>query len=232
MQYGFPTTASILIGTRLLKLRQPYTTLAEAIEFEIEPIKHSRFIAYAQPVESDEAAMAFIESIRLLAPDARHHCWAYALRQDSRVRFSDDGEPGGSAGQPMLRQVQGRELFDMAVVVIRYFGGTKLGVGGLMRAYGGAVGQLLDRASFKTITPKLPLWLEYDYSDTTSVDMSLSTFDLTASETLYGERVKACLMIADEDVLSVYQSMQTQVGGRITLTLPDELNSEVLTSKS
>lgn len=189
----------------MLKLRQPYSTLAAASEFEIEPIKHSRFIAYAQPVDTDEAAMAFIEKIRLLAPDAGHHCWAYALREGERVRFSDDGEPGGSAGQPMLRQVQGRALFDLAVVVIRYSGGIKLGVGGLMRAYGGAVGQLLDRATLTVITPKLPLWLEYDYSDTTSVDISLSTLDLAATETLYGERVKACLMVADQEVVSIYE---------------------------
>ena len=222
MQYKL-LTALILIGNSLLTLRQPYTTLAEAFEFEIEPIKHSRFIAYAQPVDNDKAAMDFIESIRVLTPDAGHHCWAYSLREASRVRFSDDGEPGGSAGQPMLRQLQGRDLFDLATVVIRYSGGIKLGVGGLMRAYGGAVGQLLDRATFQTITPKLPLWLEYDYSDTTSVDMSLSALDVSALETLYGERVKACLMIADEDVVSVYEALKTQVGGRINLTLPDEL---------
>lgn len=207
----------------MLKLRQPYTTLAEATEFEIEPIKNSRFITYAMPIDNDDAAMAFIDSIRQLTPDAGHHCWAYALRNDLRVRFSDDGEPGGSAGQPMLRQLQGRDLFDLAVVVIRYSGGIKLGVGGLMRAYVGAVGQALDQAVFKTITPKLPLWLEYDYSDTTSVDMSLSTFNLTPSEVLYSERVKACLMVADEEVMNVYIFLQTQVGGRIGLTLPDEL---------
>ncbi|RVU85385.1 YigZ family protein [Leucothrix sargassi] len=210
----------------MLTLRQPYMTLAEATEFEIEPIKNSRFIAYALPVETDEAAMAFIESIRVLSPDAGHHCWAYALRKELRVRFSDDGEPGGSAGQPMLRQLQGRDLHDLAVVVIRYSGGIKLGVGGLMRAYGGAVGQLLDRATLKTVTPKLPLWLEYDYADTTSVEISLASLELSPHETEYGERVRACLMIPDESVLDVYKALQTQAGGRITLTLPEALESE------
>jgi len=167
-----------------IQLRQPYSTLKENFEFEIDPIKNSRFITYAQAVDCDEDALQFVEKIKAITPDARHHCWAYSLRKDSRVRFSDDGEPGGSAGQPILRQLTGRDLYDLVVVVIRYSGGIKLGVGGLMRAYGGAVGQMLDRATFKTVTPKLPLWLEYDYSDTTSVEVSLATLEVTASSLL------------------------------------------------
>ena len=202
-------------------LRQPYTTLAEAIEFEIEPIKHSRFIGYASAIHSDEEAMAFIESIRQRFPDARHHCWAYCLRSPERVRFSDDGEPGGSAGRPMLSQLQGRELFDVAVVVVRYFGGTKLGVGGLMRAYGGAVAQLLDRASLTLVTPTLPLWLSYEYTDTSSVEAALASLNLSVFETRYSEKVEACLQVPDTELMGLYKTLQTQAGGRIQLTLPD-----------
>lgn len=204
-------------------LRKPYTTIAEAFEFEIEPIKHSRFIAHAEAVTSDEAAMTFIESIRQLYPDAGHHCWAYQLREAGRVRFSDDGEPGGSAGRPMLSQIQGREVFDCVVVVVRYFGGTKLGVGGLMRAYGGAVAQILDRVPLKTVTPTLPLWLEYDYSDTSSVEATFAELKLQASETNYGETVCACLQVPDSEILELHNTLKTQVGGRIRLTLPDDL---------
>jgi len=203
----------------LSTIRKPYTT-----EFEIEPIKKSRFIAYALPIDSDEAALAFIEKIKMKTPDARHHCWAYALRQDLRVRFSDDGEPSGSAGQPMLRQLQGKDVFDLIVVVIRYSGGIKLGVGGLMRAYGGAVGQLLDRATVKTITPKLPLWLRYDYSDTTHVNVSLAALELKATETNFGEKIDLCVMVPDEKIVEVYRYLKTQVGGRIELTLPNDIN--------
>lgn len=207
-------------------LRQPFITLSEAIEFEIEPIKHSRFIAHAQAVNSDETAMAFIESIKVRYPDGRHHCWAYQLRESGRVRFSDDGEPGGSAGRPMLSQLQGREVFDIVVVVVRYFGGTKLGVGGLMRAYGGAVAQLLDRAELKTVTPTLPLWLAYDYSDTSAVEAVLAELKWGASETNYGERVELCLQVPDSEILALYKTLQTQAGGRIHLSLPDGFSSE------
>ena len=208
-------------------LRKPYTTIAETFEFEIEPIKHSRFIAHAQAVHSDEEAMVFIESVRLQYPDARHHCWAYQLRESERVRFSDDGEPGGSAGRPMLSQLQGREVFDIVAVVVRYFGGTKLGVGGLMRAYGGAVAQLLDRVPLKIVTPTLPLWLEYDYSDTSSVEAAFAELKLQASETNYGESVAVCLQVPDSEIFELYKTLKTQAGGRIRLTLPDSISIDL-----
>jgi uncharacterized YigZ family protein len=165
---------------------------------------------------SDETdAQAFIETIRLDQPDARHHCWAYVLREPERIKFSDDGEPGGSAGKPMLMQLQGREVYDLVVVVVRYFGGTKLGVGGLMRAYGGAVGQLLDRATMRTVTPSLPLWLEYDYVDTTKVDMALAALELVPAETVYAERIKARLQVPDSELKSIADTLKTQASGRI-----------------
>lgn len=196
-------------------MRLPYLTITEPCSFEIDPIKHSRFLAYAAPVSDETDAQAFIETIRFDQPDARHHCWAYVLREPERIKFSDDGEPGGSAGKPMLMQLQGREVYDLVVVVVRYFGGTKLGVGGLMRAYGGAVGQLLDRATMRTVTPSLPLWLEYDYVDTTKVDMALAALELVPSETVYAERIKARLQVPDSELKSIADTLKTQASGRI-----------------
>lgn len=196
-------------------MRLPYLTIAEPCSFEIDPIKHLRFLAYATPVSDEAEAQAFIETIRIDQPDARHHCWAYVLREPERIKFSDDGEPGGSAGKPMLMQLQGREVYDLVVVVVRYFGGTKLGVGGLMRAYGGAVGQLLDRAAMRTVTPSLPLWLEYDYVDTTKVDMALAALDLVPAETVYAERIKARLQVPDTELKSIADTLKTQASGRI-----------------
>ena len=207
----------------MLLLRQPYLTLAEACEFEIEPIKHSRFIAHAVPITDEVVIPDAIGSIKTDAPDAGHHCWAYVLKQPERLKFSDDGEPGGSAGRPMLNQLQGRELYDCLVVVTRYFGGTKLGVGGLMRAYGGAVAQCLDRATLETVTPTLPLWLRYTYTDTSNVESALIGLDLTVAETLYGEYVDARLQIPDQQIIDVYKTLSTQVGGRLVLTLPPEI---------
>ncbi len=207
----------------MLLLRQPYLTLAEACEFEIEPIKHSRFIAYGVPINDEALIPEAINSLKTLTPDAGHHCWAYILKHPERLKFSDDGEPGGSAGRPMLNQLQGRELYDCLVLVTRYFGGTKLGVGGLMRAYGGAVAQCLDRANLKTVTPTLPLWLRYSYNDTSNVESTLLDLDLTVAETLYGEYVDARLQIPDQQIIEVYKALINQVGGRLVLTLPDEI---------
>ncbi len=92
-------------------------------------------MGFAAPVGDDEAAMVFLQRIKQRFPDARHWCWAYQLRHQGKTRFSDDGEPGGSAGKPILAPIVGRQLVDTMVVVVRYFGGVKLGVGGLVRAY-------------------------------------------------------------------------------------------------
>lgn len=210
-------------------LRQPYLTLSEAFELEIEPIKHSRFIAYAAPVSDEVTVSDAINSIKLNEPDAGHHCWAYTLKQPERLKFSDDGEPGGSAGRPVLNQIQGHDLFDALVVVARYFGGTKLGVGGLMRAYGGAAAQCLDRASFKTVTPTLPLWVQYEYSDTSHVESALLALKLLAEETQYGEKVDARLEIPDYEIVEVYQALSKQVGGRLVLTLPASIVVDINT---
>lgn len=207
----------------MLILRQPYQTLSTAVTFEIEPIKHSRFIATAAPVSNEAEISSLIEVVRTQAPDAGHHCWAYILKQPERLKFSDDGEPGGSAGRPMLNQLQGRAIFDCLVVVTRYFGGTKLGVGGLMRAYGGAVAQCLDRADIKTVTPTLPLWIRYAYSDTSHVESALLGLKLAVADTLYGEYIDARLDIPDTEIVSTYQLLSTQVGGRLVLTLPQEI---------
>ena len=203
-------------------LRQPYLTLSAPCEFEIEPIKHSRFIAHAIPVCDETSVAEALEAIRVDAPDAGHHCWAYVLKQPERLKFSDDGEPGGSAGRPMLNQLQGRDLFDCLVVVTRYFGGTKLGVGGLMRAYGGAVAQCLDRASLKTVTPTLPLWIRYAYDDTSQLEAALLEADLSVAETLYGEFVDVRLEVPDQQLADIHKLLETKVGGRLRLTLQDD----------
>ncbi|MBT3222948.1 MAG: YigZ family protein, partial [Proteobacteria bacterium] len=123
-----------------------FRTITATIRFRPEPIKGSRFIATATPVASSDEAQRVIADITSEMPDATHHCWGWSLHDPERSRSSDDGEPGGSAGRPILAQIQGHKLTNIVVVVTRYFGGTKLGVGGLIRAYGGAAGMVLDRA--------------------------------------------------------------------------------------
>lgn len=123
-------------------------TLANEAVLE-EEIKKSRFIAKAASVSSVEEALAFLERIR--EPRATHHCWAYKIGQS--YRFSDDREPGGTAGKPILNAIEKQDIDGVMVVVVRYFGGIRLGAGGLVRAYGGCAAKCLQTARLKRIVP-------------------------------------------------------------------------------
>ncbi|RLL65636.1 YigZ family protein [Streptomyces sp. Z26] len=121
-----------------------YVTLAREGVHETE-VNRSRFRCALAPAADEAEARAFLARVRAAHPTAGHHCWAYVLGADGSVqRASDDGEPGGTAGVPMLQMLLRRETRYVVAVVSRWFGGTKLGAGGLIRAYGGAVGEALD----------------------------------------------------------------------------------------
>lgn len=122
--------------------------LTAAVSFE-ETIKKSLFICHAAPVQTAEEALAFFQQHH--HADATHNCWAFKLEQS--YRFNDDGEPGGTAGRPILQAIEGQELVNTAVLVIRYFGGIKLGTGGLVRAYGGTAAKCLHQADKTEIIP-------------------------------------------------------------------------------
>lgn len=126
-----------------------YLTVADAAEAEIE-VKRSRFRCRVERVDSEDAARAVVERIRKQDWDARHHCSAFVLGPDAAVqRSSDDGEPSGTAGAPMLEVLLGRGLSDVVAVVSRWFGGVLLGAGGLVRAYGDAVRLAVDEAGVR-----------------------------------------------------------------------------------
>lgn len=128
-------------------------TLAAPARHELEA-KRSRFLAQACHVASPEAALAWLREIA--DPQATHNCWAYRIGTD--YRSSDDGEPGGSAGRPILAAIEGQGLDQVMVVVTRWYGGTNLGVGGLVRAYGGAAAECLRTAARRDIIH----WLELE----------------------------------------------------------------------
>lgn len=117
--------------------------MGSRLQVELE-VKRSKFIAYASPAQTADEAMAFFEEVR--DHSASHNCFAYKAAGDTHRRFSDDGEPSGSAGRPIMGAVDGSGLDNVAVLVARYFGGVKLGVGGLVRAYGGAASAVLQEA--------------------------------------------------------------------------------------
>ena len=145
--------------------------LTERIRVEPEPTKGSRFIATAVPVADEDAAKAALAQLRAEMPDATHHCSAWRIAAPSLERANDDGEPGGSAGRPILSAIQGRNLVNVAVIVTRYFGGTKLGVGGLVRAYGAAAAAVLDAAGTEPYVPKVELSIILGVSFSILIDM-------------------------------------------------------------
>ena len=148
----------------------PYRTLAAVSEAEIE-IKKSRFIGYLAPVADEAEARDVIAQRRSAHPKARHHCTAFVLDPDSRTqRFNDDGEPAGTAGAPILDVVSGHELTFVVAVVTRYFGGTLLGAGGLVRAYGQATSAALDTAKVVTKHELVAVGAEVDYAQANALD--------------------------------------------------------------
>ena len=127
-----------------------YLTLASPASAELE-VKRSRFVCDLAPAATEESARAFVDQVRARSRDARHHCTAFVLGPDgATLRSNDDGEPSGTAGAPMLDVLRGRGLTDVVAVVTRWFGGTLLGTGGLIRAYGDAVSTAVDAATVVT----------------------------------------------------------------------------------
>lgn len=155
-------------------------------------IKHSRFLAVLRRVDSDTAALAFVEEQRRLYPDARHHCWAFVVGDEPAhraERSSDDGEPGGTAGVPMLQVLHHRDLVNVAVVVTRWFGGIKLGAGGLVRAYSGAVAVAVDAATLVPRERREVFTLAVGHGDAGRVESELRGRGVSVLDVSYTERV-------------------------------------------
>ncbi len=127
--------------------------------------KKSVFLGFARPVQTEEAAIEFITSVKKTYPDARHHVYAYALRDGNKFRYTDDSEPAGTAGMPTLDAIRKRELTDCVVVVVRYFGGTLLGTGGLVKAYSTAAREALSAGIPIRYDQYTTLSVQVDYSD-------------------------------------------------------------------
>ncbi len=178
--------------------------------------KHSRFLGYAAHTETDEEAVAFIESIRSLNSDARHNIYAYVLNTDHRSRFSDDGEPHGTAGKPALDIINGYELKDVTVVVTRYFGGILLGTGGLVRAYSKAVKDALDAAEKVLMVPGDIINAKCDYSLYDRFENILTEFNADIISIDFSESVNLCFSVSctvtDSFVKAVNDRLSSRVG--------------------
>lgn len=163
--------------------------LADMIRYEAVPTKGSRFIVSGGPVEDEPSAQAMLRSVAEEMPDANHHCWAWRIAVPSIERAGDDGEPSGSAGRPILAQLSGNDLVNSAVIVTRYFGGTKLGVGGLVRAYGGAAGEAIAGARTVPWELRTQLTLTHSHSDLMKVERTLTEMGATTISIDYGSQI-------------------------------------------
>lgn len=154
--------------------------------------KKSRFIAQIWPIRDKSEGTGLLVEARQQWPDARHYCSAYIIgnpQQTCSAGYNDDGEPSGTAGKPMLNVLMQREIGDVFAVVTRYFGGIKLGAGGLTRAYGQAVSGALDEASFRQIVPQTLLRVEIDYPLEAAVRLLLEQHETSEPEAQYGQGV-------------------------------------------
>lgn len=157
---------------RLLTMSASLYTLTDACQYGTE-IRKSRFVAMAAPVLSVEQAMRFLHDSGDLA--ASHRCWAY--RVGSAYRFTDDGEPGGSAGRPILQAIDGQDMDGVAVLVMRWFGGIKLGVGGLIRAYGGTAAECLRQAPRVPLIATVLVAMHCDFTDQARLKADFRTWE-------------------------------------------------------
>ena len=199
-------------------------TIAASEVIDETIVNRSRFICYLRPCSSSEEAKAYIKEIQLLHPQASHHCYAFVFGapDDSQsYGFSDDGEPTGTAGRPMLAVLQGGGIGQICAVVVRYFGGTKLGTGGLQRAYGGSVRQALTLIKTATKVPMVHKILACDYTQINDVLHLLAQQGGLVTEQDFSERVFLTMSIPVALLTSFQQQLSTLSSGQLLLQSND-----------
>lgn len=190
-------------------------TVSSSIRHVGPTVKGSRFIVDIAPVRTEDEARDLVATVRSEFPDASHHCSGWRLADPAIERSSDDGEPGGSAGRPILAQLIGRNLVDAAAVVTRYFGGTKLGVGGLMRAYGGAAGAALDSMTLAPWVLMVEATVEHDYSLTDAIErLTLATQGEVVART-FGAAVEQTLRVPAEALDGLISAVADVTAGTV-----------------
>ena len=186
-------------------------------------IERSRFIARCGHVEGEEEARAFIGAVRAEHSLATHNCFAFvADKAGNLLRFSDDGEPQGTAGMPILEVIRSKKLFETAVVVTRYFGGIKLGAGGLVRAYAGAAADVLAGADIRAFTPCRDLLLTVGYEHYDALRRYLSARDCTVKDTQYTDKVSVVAAVRAADAASFAAGAVDFLGGRVACSEGEE----------
>ncbi|MGN0376166.1 MAG: YigZ family protein [Suilimivivens sp.] len=182
--------------------------------------KKSRFIANVAPADSEETAVSFIESIRKKYYDARHNCPAFVIgRNRELTRCSDDGEPSGTAGKPILEVINGAGLTNTVIVVTRYFGGTLLGTGGLVRAYTEAAKAGLENAGIATMRYGASISIQTDYTDLGKIQYLLGNKGIPILDSLYTDRVELMVRVPEETTDFLMKELTESTGARAVLTI-------------
>ena len=195
-----------------------YRTLAGPGKAEIV-IQKSRFIGQAAPCQSEEEALSFLNGIRESTRDARHHCYAYVIgRNEGILRYSDDGEPGGTAGMPMLSLIRSEGLVNCCVVVTRYFGGILLGTGGLVRAYTQGCRIALDAAGMVRMETTYQDYCEVPYACWDQVRYTLEKLPARTAEVEFGAAVSFMLLTRAPDRDGILARLR-QITGRTLETV-------------
>ncbi|MEU8628946.1 YigZ family protein [Streptomyces sp. NPDC048669] len=203
-------------------MQEQYRTVARAGVHETE-ISRSRFICALAPAATEQEAQEFVARVRREHPTASHNCFAYVIGADASVqKASDDGEPGGTAGVPMLQMLTRREMRYVVAVVTRYFGGVKLGAGGLIRAYGGAVGEALDAVGTLTRQRFRLATVTVDHQRAGRLENELRATGRTVREVRYAEAVTIEIGLPDADVAEFRRWLADATAGEAELELGGE----------
>ncbi len=194
-----------------------YVTVSEEQEAEIK-VQGSRFIAFLRPLADVAEFNQWLASVRKRFHDATHHCYAYRIGAGGETwRSSDDGEPSGTAGSKILEALESRELVYCGVIVVRYFGGTKLGVGGLGRAYFNAARAVVERARMERRYITLTCRIHFPFSHTQTVHRALETFSCRIVDQDYGDVVTYTVRVRRSLVPKLESWLTDQSSGSVTL---------------
>lgn len=198
-----------------------YDIPAEAVSVSEETIKKSRFITFLAHTDGVQSAKEFVRQTKTEHPAARHHCWAWvagAPDDSQQLGFSDDGEPSGTAGKPMLAQLQGSQIGEITAVVVRYYGGVQLGTGGLVKAYGGGVQQGLKQLVRKQKTVLHSFGLSCDYSQLVEVERLIQCFNGQFLSREYQDKVRLTLALSPVHLADFNQSLADLSRGSLFLS--------------
>jgi len=191
-----------------------------SIESEVSAglvVKGSKFITNAAPVAEKEEAEKYISTISDRFKEATHNCFAYktGMGDQAIFRFSDDGEPSGTAGRPILQAIETKDLTNLALVVTRYFGGTKLGTGGLIRAYNSAALQALNKAKIVAKYPQIIMRLKFPYEYTNAAQHLINKFGGNILETQFDEQTVYRVQLKASDEMDLRNELQNATSGKV-----------------